>query len=239
MAGLALARKRWTPSPTAQVDSSHPLASGLLGCWIGAGEGVWVNIVSGQGDLRAFTAQATSPVTPYGPSLGGGNLQQSASGQGQVTLDNRSLSMMVAGSVGPLAAELGNEFNITDLFGYSTGSVGPFFRFGDSGRAEGKLQFVVDNEKASDSVSLVKGDTLLAVGVSDASNVKLYHRGVRTVGGIAPAGSRTFLPGANAAYTSTARWSAHSISIACIWNYPLPDAAIQALLDDPFCMLKG
>jgi hypothetical protein len=50
--------------------------------------------------------------------------------------------------------------------------------------------------------------------------------------------SATHIPGFNLV-EDTGRKGAHTINIVAVWDYPISTAAVSALQDDPFCMLKG
>lgn len=243
MAGVGLARKRWNPRHST-INSSHPMAVGLVGCWVGQGAGLMSEKVSRTKDPRTFITKVPGPVAPYGRSYTNGAIEPSTSSGWQITPNFRCFTFFVAGVVGPLAAELVNEANITDLFGrdLDAGST-PFFRFGDGGVAEGRMQFVIGTSKLTSTVTLAKGNGFTAFARSYASNADLYVNGTATSLGLPmSSGSATFAPGFNSCYTGASRanrYSAHTISIAAVWDYPLPDGAVPLLMADPFCMLKG
>lgn len=230
-------RPRWL-SPTAQLDRSHPLASGLKLCLAGHN---WIDLVNP--NYKPNNKQAVIQ-TQYGaarnfPGTGGARLDN---------LDLTNVSNLSIGWVGYWGAIPGPSFanddallfefsanvNSNDGFFIDSNDVGNVFtvrhKIGGGNRAvttvrpsEGGLQtWVVDFPFDADASVWLNGTRRGVTQVANSTQTGSY--------GVADfyLGSRN-----QASLIATC-----SFNILCIWERLLGDRGAQAFFNDPFQMLK-
>lgn len=128
-----LRRRRWMPGAHAEIDFSHPLARGLVGCWLLTGESLVENRVSGKIATAVYSTAQKRTSGPYGRSVyTGADAYYQITDEDNLVLSG-PLSVTFSGklwdTVGPI---IGFYDTDSPYYGWSLETVGTSYRFWDS-----------------------------------------------------------------------------------------------------------
>lgn len=223
-----------------QIDWSHPLTNGLVGCWLmNEGSGDIIQDLSGNGNTGSFVADTHFVPGKFGPALnfdGTGDyvkcgLMPAVEGIGALTVSCWVKVPGTPASTQMIVSKRG-EANDRCFYLHVRSSTTVFFGVYDSGDGESLAQ---------KTNALVPGTWNHIVGVYDGANVRVYADTIPGADvvqtGVTDASTQELAIGADKGDVGGDNWLGQIDNVK-IWNRALSASEVALDYREPFCMFK-